>query len=136
MMKRVVILMLAIAATLPIAAATDYIQNVYGRQIQMLNGKWGAIVDQYDRGLKKKMTEQGRLADTCLTHQSRLGGRTEVVGEVVDDIAIACGIVEGDIVEADALRVTPEPHYVFHRVRMLRSRLLPATPSECQPHQR
>ena len=55
MMKRVVILMLAIAATLPIAAATDYIQNVYGRQIQMLNGKWGAIVDQYDRGLKKKI---------------------------------------------------------------------------------
>ena len=54
-MKRVVILMLAIAATLPIAAATDYIQNVYGRQIQMLNGKWGAIVDQYDRGLKKKI---------------------------------------------------------------------------------
>ena len=54
-MRRIASLMLALAAILPLKAATDYIQNVYGREIQMLNGKWGAIVDQYDRGLKKKI---------------------------------------------------------------------------------
>lgn len=40
-----------------ISAATDYISNIYGRDIQVLNGRWSAIIDQYDRGMKKKIYE-------------------------------------------------------------------------------
>ena len=30
--------------------AQDLLSNVYGRDYQLLNGKWGAIVDLYDQG--------------------------------------------------------------------------------------
>ena len=36
-------------------AATDYIANVYGRDYQLLNGKWAAIVDLYDAGGKMEI---------------------------------------------------------------------------------
>ena len=29
--------------------AQDLLSNVYGRDYQLLNGKWGAIVDLYDQ---------------------------------------------------------------------------------------
>ena len=32
--------------------AQDLLSNVYGRDYQLLNGKWGAIVDLYDQGGK------------------------------------------------------------------------------------
>ena len=40
--------------------ANDYkgsalLQNVYGRQSLSLNGSWNAIIDQYDKGLNKKL---------------------------------------------------------------------------------
>ena len=30
--------------------AQDLLSNVYGRDYQLLNGKWGVIVDLYDQG--------------------------------------------------------------------------------------
>lgn len=33
----------------------DLIQNVYGRDITLLNGKWNAIIDLFDQGRSKKM---------------------------------------------------------------------------------
>ena len=35
--------------------AQDLIANVYGREMQSLNGKWDAIVDLYDQGRKNKI---------------------------------------------------------------------------------
>ena len=35
--------------------AQDIMANVYGRNIQSLNGKWNAIIDQYDQGRKNKI---------------------------------------------------------------------------------
>ena len=32
--------------------AQDLLSNVYGRDYQLLNGKWGVIVDLYDQGEK------------------------------------------------------------------------------------
>lgn len=37
--------------------AQDLIANVYGREVQSLNGKWDAIVDLYDQGRKNKIYE-------------------------------------------------------------------------------
>ena len=36
--------------------AQDLLSNVYGRDYQLLNGKWGAIVDLYDQGENLKTT--------------------------------------------------------------------------------
>jgi len=36
-------------------SAQDVLINVYGRKIQSLNGKWDAIIDQYDQGRKNKI---------------------------------------------------------------------------------
>lgn len=54
---RTILLLAGWLHTMSIAAATDYITNVYGRQYQSLNGKWEVIVDPYDRGIKKKYYE-------------------------------------------------------------------------------
>lgn len=35
--------------------AQDLIANVYGREMQSLNGKWDAVVDLYDQGRKNKI---------------------------------------------------------------------------------
>ena len=35
-------------------AAQELITNVYGRDVESLNGKWDAIVDLYDQGRKNK----------------------------------------------------------------------------------
>lgn len=37
-------------------AAQELITNVYGRDVQSLNGKWDAIVDLYDQGRKTRST--------------------------------------------------------------------------------
>jgi len=36
-------------------AAQNILTNVYGRNIQSLNGKWDVIIDQYDQGRKNKI---------------------------------------------------------------------------------
>lgn len=53
-MKKSVFLLLLICNlwVVPATAATDYINNVYGREYRSLNGKWAAIVDLYDAGGK------------------------------------------------------------------------------------
>lgn len=53
MKKAVFLLLLACNLSIVTAtAATDYINNVYGRKYRSLNGKWAAIVDLYDAGGK------------------------------------------------------------------------------------
>ena len=37
------------------SSAQELITNVYGRNVQSLNGKWDAIIDQYDQGRKNKI---------------------------------------------------------------------------------
>lgn len=45
----------------PVASfAADLIQNVYGRDIQSLNGKWVAIPDLYDQGGRMKIYENNK----------------------------------------------------------------------------
>lgn len=47
----------------PVASfAADLIQNVYGRDIQSLNGKWAAIPDLYDQGERMKIYENNKPA--------------------------------------------------------------------------
>ena len=38
-----------------VVRAQDLIANVYGREMQSLNGKWDAVVDLYDQGRKNKI---------------------------------------------------------------------------------
>ncbi len=40
--------------------AQDLITNVYGRDVQSLNGKWDAIIDLYDQGRKNKIYENNQ----------------------------------------------------------------------------
>ena len=45
----------------PVASfAADLIQNVYGRDIQSLNGQWAAIPDLYDQGGRMKIYENNK----------------------------------------------------------------------------
>lgn len=43
-------------------ASTDYISNAYGRCHQSLGGIWNVVVDQYCRGVKKKIYENRKPA--------------------------------------------------------------------------
>lgn len=43
--------------------AQDLLSNVYGRDYQLLNGKWGAIVDLYDQGKGCRCTKTENLED-------------------------------------------------------------------------
>lgn len=51
------VLALAFCVSTRVNAQTqpELIQNVYGRDISLLNGKWNAIIDLYDQGRGKKM---------------------------------------------------------------------------------
>ena len=40
----------------------DLMVNVYGRDFQLLNGKWDAIIDLYDQGRGKKVWENRKPA--------------------------------------------------------------------------
>lgn len=50
MIKKFVILSLALAALAWDASAQELMTHVYGRDVRSLNGKWNAIVDLYDQG--------------------------------------------------------------------------------------
>lgn len=60
-MKKTLMLLLALVP-LGLWAATDYIANVYGRDYQLLNGKWAAIVDLYDAGGKMEIYKNKKAA--------------------------------------------------------------------------
>lgn len=53
--KTLIIFMILLAPFCSELWAQDMITNVYGRNIQYLNGKWNAIIDQYDQGRKNKI---------------------------------------------------------------------------------
>lgn len=48
-------LILALTSAANGLSAQDLMANVYGRNVQSLNGKWDAIVDLYDQGRKNKI---------------------------------------------------------------------------------
>lgn len=54
-MKKITLLFLLFIFISPAVAADSYITNVYGREIQMLNGKWDAIIDLYEQGKNSKI---------------------------------------------------------------------------------
>ena len=55
-MKKVVsLLVLAIASLHIHAQQPPFMTNVYGRDYQLLNGKWDAIVDLYDQGIRMEV---------------------------------------------------------------------------------
>lgn len=53
--RTLIILMILLTPFCSKLWAQDMITNVYGRNIQYLNGKWNAIIDQYDQGRKNKI---------------------------------------------------------------------------------
>lgn len=62
-MRRLLSITIALVSLLmaPVASfAADLIQNIYGRDIQSLNGKWAAIPDLYDQGERMKIYENNK----------------------------------------------------------------------------
>lgn len=62
-MRRLLSITIALVSLLmaPVASfAADLIQNVYGRDIKSLNGKWAAIPDLYDQGERMKIYENNK----------------------------------------------------------------------------
>ena len=62
-MRRLLSITIALVSLLmaPVASfAAELIQNVYGRDIQSLNGKWAAIPDLYDQGERMKIYENNK----------------------------------------------------------------------------
>jgi len=53
--KTVFNLLILLCGVLSSLSAQEILINVYGRKIQSLNGKWDAIIDQYDQGRKNKI---------------------------------------------------------------------------------
>lgn len=47
--------LIMLSASALVSAATTYIQNVYGRHYEMLNGKWNILIDPYDAGKNIKV---------------------------------------------------------------------------------
>lgn len=51
MKRNILLLWSVLLGSIAVAtAATDYVANVYGRQITSLNGKWAALIDPYEAG--------------------------------------------------------------------------------------
>ena len=81
---------LVCAASLPLNAGDketygnpDLMVNVYGRDFQMLNGKWDAIIDLYDQGRGKKVWENRKpaKADEFFEYSFDGGLRLDVPGD-------------------------------------------------------
>jgi len=53
--KTIFSLLILLCCLLSNTFAQDILVNVYGRKTQSLNGKWDAIIDQYDQGRKNKI---------------------------------------------------------------------------------
>lgn len=56
-MKRLKLIVLILCTFCSILSAQELMTNVYGRNVQSLNGKWDAIIDQYSQGRKNKIYE-------------------------------------------------------------------------------
>ncbi len=54
-LKELTVALLLICIVAPNMWAQELITNVYGRNCESLNGKWEAIIDQYDQGRKNKI---------------------------------------------------------------------------------
>ena len=61
----------------------DLMVNVYGRDLQLLNGKWDAIIDLYDQGRGKKVWENRKpaKADEFFEYSFDGGLRLDVPGD-------------------------------------------------------
>ena len=56
-MRRIKLIVMILCTYCSILSAQELMTNVYGRNVQSLNGKWNAIVDQYSQGRKNKIYE-------------------------------------------------------------------------------
>lgn len=83
-------IILICAASLPLNAGDketygtpDLMVNVYGRDFQLLNGKWDAIIDLYDQGRGKKVWENRKpaKADEFFEYSFDGGLRLDVPGD-------------------------------------------------------
>lgn len=50
-------MLLAVLGSGTVLAQNNLMTNIYGRNIQLLNGKWNAIIDLYDQGQRMKVYE-------------------------------------------------------------------------------
>ena len=53
--KFLLLMVLVLAPSIRTFAGAPFMNNVYGRDFQLLNGKWNAIVDLYDQGEKMQV---------------------------------------------------------------------------------
>lgn len=67
----------------PAMAHTDYISNAYGRRCQTFDGIWNVVVDQYGRGVKKKIFENRKPAGNADFYEYSFDGglRLNVPGD-------------------------------------------------------
>lgn len=54
-MKKNLIFIIMLVCVVQTYASETYLENVYGRETQSLNGKWNAIVDLYEQGVNSKI---------------------------------------------------------------------------------
>jgi len=54
-MKKNLIFIIMLVCVVQTYASETYLENVYGRETQSLNGKWDAIVDLYEQGVNSKI---------------------------------------------------------------------------------
>ena len=62
-MKKTAFLLLLLGSILHVMASENYITNIYGRNCQMLNGKWDAIIDLYEQGKNSKIYLNKKASD-------------------------------------------------------------------------
>lgn len=53
--KHIILTLLSLILVNQNSWSQELITNVYGRNYQLLNGKWNAIIDPYDQGIRMGM---------------------------------------------------------------------------------
>ena len=53
--KHIILTLLSLILVSQNCRSQELIANVYGRNYQLLNGKWNAIIDPYDQGIRMGM---------------------------------------------------------------------------------
>ena len=76
-MKRILLLLsLAVFACSAFAQQPPFMSNVYGRDYQLLNGKWNAIADLYDQGLRMEVFKNRKAVANEEFYEYSFEGRT------------------------------------------------------------
>lgn len=59
--KHIILTLLSLILVSQNCRSQELIANVYGRNYQLLNGKWNAIIDPYDQGIRMGMFKNKSL---------------------------------------------------------------------------